>query len=646
MLLSLNNITFEFGSRALLREASWHIFPGERIGLIGPNGTGKSTLLKILIGEYSVSSGEVVRNKNLSIGYFHQDLQSADISESIINVAKGAYATALALQDQIAQLERELESTSDEAKLNKLAHLHHEFEVAGGYEMEHKSAVILEGLGFSTADLQRPFQEFSGGWRMRVLLGKMILQQPDILLLDEPTNHLDLPSIEWLERYLSSYSGTIIVVSHDRYFLDRMVTKIVEISQQTLNHYSGNYSFYQEEKLIRSEVQQREYENQQDFIKQQERFIERFRAKASKATQAQSLIKKLDRLDRIEAPISETSKIHFRFRASHQPGKVVSQLMKVSKNYGDIQILKNANAEINRGDKIALIGANGKGKSTVLRIIAQQEDISGEVIKGHNVVASFYAQHQLEALHLDNTILDELNHCGSEKTELELRELMGCFLFRGDDVFKKIKILSGGEKARVALGKTIIGKANYLLLDEPTNHLDIATVEMLIQAINQYDGTVVLVSHDRYFIQKTATKIWEIEDEIIKEFDGNYDEWLVYKQERKAKSQDTVMPELAKDKAVNEVSNTKPKANTSEFKERQKEEKKLRTQFAKLEEVILNLEAEKATIEAVLALPETYADKQKFASTEQEYQSILNQLSTQQAQYEVMFEKLLEFEGD
>ncbi|HAD34818.1 MAG TPA: ABC transporter ATP-binding protein, partial [Chitinophagaceae bacterium] len=306
MLLSLNNITFEFGARKILDEASWHIFPNERIGLIGPNGAGKSTLLKILIGEYTVSAGTVNRIKNLSIGYFHQDLQSLETEENILNVAKGAYAKALELEAQIRQLEIELHESEDEKKLHKLADLHHDFEIAGGYEMEHKAAEILEGLGFNTIDLQRPFKEFSGGWRMRVLLGKMILQHPDILLLDEPTNHLDLPSIEWIERYLNGYPGTIIIVSHDRYFLDRMVTKVVEVSQQTLNHYSGNYSFYEQEKEVRAEFQQREYDNQQDFIRQQERFIERFRAKASKATQAQSLVKKLDRLERIEAPISET----------------------------------------------------------------------------------------------------------------------------------------------------------------------------------------------------------------------------------------------------------------------------------------------------------------------------------------------------
>lgn len=638
MLLSLNNITFEFGARKILDEASWHIFPNERIGLIGPNGAGKSTLLKILIGEYTVSAGTVNRIKNLSIGYFHQDLQSLETEENILNVAKGAYAKALELEAQIRQLEIELHESEDEKKLHKLADLHHDFEIAGGYEMEHKAAEILEGLGFNTIDLQRPFKEFSGGWRMRVLLGKMILQHPDILLLDEPTNHLDLPSIEWIERYLNGYPGTIIIVSHDRYFLDRMVTKVVEVSQQTLNHYSGNYSFYEQEKEVRAEFQQREYDNQQDFIRQQERFIERFRAKASKATQAQSLVKKLDRLERIEAPISETAKILFRFSLERQPGKILCTLHQVSKSYGDLQILKNASAEVNRGDKIALIGANGKGKSTLLRLIAQTEGCEGEIIGGHNADISFYAQHQIEALHMDHDILEELKLCGSGKTEQELRELMGCFLFRGDDVFKKIKILSGGEKARVALAKCIISKANFLLLDEPTNHLDMSSVKMLVQAINQFEGTVVLVSHDRYFIQETARQIWQIEDGEIKIFNGTYNECERFKNEKTSLALPEASPKVA------EIQSQVPKQNTSAFKEKQKEEKKLRSRFTKLEEEIQQLEKSKTELENKLAAPDTYANKVLFQETEQAYQSVITKLLPKQTEYEVLFEELLRFE--
>jgi ATP-binding cassette subfamily F protein 3 len=655
MLLALNNIRFEFGARTLLDNASWHIYLNERIGLIGANGAGKSTLLKILIGEYSVTGGQVSRSKTLSIGYFHQDLQSLDTSDSILKVAMGAYERALQIREEIERIEQDPSAHSNEEKMNELAHLHHEFEIAGGYEMDYKSAEVLEGLGFKTVDLDRSFREFSGGWRMRVLLAKMILQNPDILLLDEPTNHLDLPSIEWIEKYLSNYPGTVIIVSHDRYFLDRMVTKIVEVSQQTLNHYGGNYSFYEQEKEIRTEMQMREYENQQDFINQQERFIERFRAKATKAKQAQSMIKKLDRLDRIEAPIVETSKLKIRFTVGKQPGRVLNTFEDVSKSYGDIRILNHAHAEVNRGDKIALIGANGKGKSTVLRLLSGMESAEGNTTLGHNADISFYAQHQLEALSMENDILSELKLCGSEKTEQELRELLGCFLFKGDDIYKKIKILSGGEKARVALAKTILGKGNYLLLDEPTNHLDLSSVNMLIQALNHYEGTFVLVSHDRYFIQNTANRIWEIEDGQIKIFDGHYLEWEEFKKRKEkegSKSKDAgqkstpaveVQPKAVEPSAV--ANNAGPKPNTSEFKEKQKEEKRLRNKFSKLEEELAQLKTEKEKLEHLLSLPDTYADKNLFQQTESRYKQISTQTERLQSEYEVLFEQLLEFES-
>lgn len=657
MLLSLNNITFEFGARKILEDASWHIYEAERIGLIGPNGTGKSTLLKILIGEYSVSSGQVTRAKNLSIGYFHQDLQSLDTDENIQRVAMSAYEKALEIEREIKKLEIELEQKEDEKKLHRLADLHHDFEIAGGYEMEYKAAEILEGLGFSTADLTRSFKEFSGGWRMRVLLGKMILQNPDILLLDEPTNHLDLPSIEWIERYLSGYPGTVIIVSHDRYFLDKMVTKIVEISQQTLNLYTGDYTYYEQEKEIRSEFQQREFDNQQEFIAQQERFIDRFKAKASKAKQAQSLVKKLDRLERIDAPIAETAKISFRFVVGNQPGRVLTTMEKVSKSYGDLHILKEADAEVNRGDKIALIGANGKGKSTLLRLIAGDEKFGGTITTGHNAEISFYAQHQLEALNLNDDILDELKHCGSGKTEQELRELMGCFLFKGDDIYKKIRILSGGEKARVALAKTIISKSNYLLLDEPTNHLDFSSVKMLVQALNKFEGTYVFVSHDRYFIQNAATQIWEIVDGKINVFDGTFDEWEEHKKRKalnaKQQSEDAkqeikatkIENASALAAAAQVVAENKSHANTNVNKEKNKEEKRIRQKFTKLEEELAKLNEEKDRLESVLAFPDTYTNKILFQNTESSYHSIKLKIDYLQPEYETLFEQLMQFES-
>ncbi|MGN6248106.1 MAG: ATP-binding cassette domain-containing protein [Ginsengibacter sp.] len=639
MLLGLQNVTFEFGARVIVKDATWHIQPNERIGLIGYNGTGKSTLLKVLTNQYLPSSGTVEKGKETTIGFLHQDLLSFDTDDSILEVALGAFERVRQLEKEIEELGHELERTSDES----LAHLYgdklHEMEVLGGYDIHHKTEEILQGLGFSNADLQKPYKEFSGGWRMRVLLAKMILMNPDVLLLDEPTNHLDLPSIEWLEKYLQHYKGSVVIVSHDRYFLDRMVTKIVELYQQQLHFYSGNYSYYLQEKEQRIELQKRAYENQQDYIRQQERFVERFKAKASKAAQAQSIMKRLDKLERIENTDLERPDMRINFSIDKQPGKILCTLKHATKEYGDIKIVEDTGAEINRGDKIGLIGANGKGKSTLLRMVAGVEPFDGERIEGHNVKDAFYAQHQLEALNLEHTVLEELNYAGSGKTELELRTLLGCFLFSGEDVDKKIKVLSGGEKARVALAKTIVSKANFLLLDEPTNHLDMHSVDLLIEALNKYEGSYILVSHDRYFVNKTANKIWEIENYQIKEFAGNFDEWETWKEERKnSATQESQLNELSKKSSIADKKNN---SQSAESREQQKELQKVKRQFEQLEEQIAKLTEQKKKLEAELALPEIYSDKDKFIEAEKKYNQKLQELNNHNSQYEKLFEKLM-----
>lgn len=659
MLAGLQNVTFEFGARAIIQDTTWHIQPGERIGLIGYNGTGKSTLLKLLVGQYTPSSGTVERSRTTSIGYLHQDLLSFDTNDSIFEVALSAFERVIQLEKEIEEIGKELERTGDEKTLIEYTDRLHELETLGGYNIQHKTEEILQGLGFSNADLQRPYKSFSGGWRMRVLLAKMILQQPDLLLLDEPTNHMDLPSIEWLEKYLLHYQGSVVIVSHDKYFLNRMVTKIVEVYQQTLHIYNGNYEFYETEKAVRIDLQQKAYENQQDYIRQNERLVERFRAKASKAAMAQSIMKKLDKLDRIEEASMERPDIRINFRVDKTPGKVIVELDKLHKQFGDNVILNEAKAEIERGDKIALIGANGKGKSTLLRIIADVESFEGERKWGHNVEESFYAQHQLEVLNVNNTILDEMKECGSQMTDVELRTLLGCFLFGGDDADKKIKVLSGGEKARVALAKTMVSKANFLMLDEPTNHLDMHSCDLLIDALKKYQGSLILVSHDRYFISKTANKIWEIVDGEIKEFKGPYDEWVAWK-ERMAKIQlaeqqaqknkpaavaDTPAKKTAPQPAP--VATPEPQANAGQpiNKELKKELQKQQRIFKQLEEKIEQLQAEKNQLEKSMSDPETYADKSKFLQTETAYNNIAAQLQTLNKEYEQIFEKIVELEG-
>jgi ATP-binding cassette subfamily F protein 3 len=658
MLAGLQNVTFEFGARVILEDSTWHIQPGERIGLIGYNGTGKSTLLKLLVGQYSPSAGTVERSRTTSIGYLHQDLLSFDTTESIHQVALSAFEKVLALEKEIEELGKELERTGDEKTLHEYSDKLHELETLGGYDIHHRTEEVLQGLGFTNADLQRPYKEFSGGWRMRVLLAKMILQAPDLLLLDEPTNHLDLPSIEWLEKYLLHYQGSVVIVSHDKYFLNRMVTKIVELYQQELHVYNGNYDFYEKEKAVRIDLQQKAFENQQDYIRQQERFVERFKAKASKAAQAQSIQKRLDRLERIEDVAIERPNIRINFRVDKTPGRVLVELKDITKTFGENTIVDGASIEIDRGDKIALIGANGKGKSTLLRIIAGVETYEGERKWGHNVEESFYAQHQLEALNVNNTILDEMKECGSQMTELELRTLLGCFLFSGDDSDKKIRVLSGGEKARVALAKTMVSKANFLMLDEPTNHLDMHSCDLLIDALTKYEGSLILVSHDRYFVSKTANKIWEIVDQQVKEFKGGYDEYVAWK-ERIAKQEAEQKKAESKNNKSNEKQEQKqeqkpepkpaavtpaPTPSAPINKEAKKELQKQQRIFQQLEEKIAQLNKEKARLEAALADPGTYTDKTKFREAEDAYKKAETELSKMNTEYEQVFEKIMELE--
>ena len=643
MLLGLQNVTFEFGARTIVEDATWHIQPNERIGLIGYNGTGKSTLLKVLTGQYTPAKGTVEKGKETTIGFLHQDLLGFDTEDSILEVALGAFERIKELEKELEVVGKELEKTGDEDLANDYAELLHEMDVLDGYSIHHRTEEILQGLGFSNDEIHKPYKNFSGGWRMRVLLAKMILQHPDVLLMDEPTNHLDLPSIEWLEKYLLHYPGAVVIVSHDRFFLDRMVTKVVELYQQKLHFYTGNYSYYEQEKEIRVDMQKKAFDNQQDYIRQNERFVERFKAKASKAAAAQSIVKRLEKLDRIEDVEIERPNMKINFSVEKQPGRTIVTLKNISKRFKDVEIVENTGAEIERGDKIALIGANGKGKSTLLRIIADTETFDGERTWGHNVQESFYAQHQLEALNQNNDVLEELKDAGSGKNDLELRSLLGAFLFSGEAVEKKIKVLSGGEKARVALAKTIASKANFLMLDEPTNHLDIHSVDLLVQSLIKYEGSIVLVSHDRYFISRLANKIWEIEDHKIREFKGTYAEWEDWK-ERKLKAEaEAKKAEKPEPKVhLKVVEQPKLKVVTNDEK---KELQKIKSRFGQLETKLATLNENKTTLEAALADPTIYGDKAKFLIAEAEYNKAAKELQDANAEYEKIFEKMMEMEG-
>jgi ATP-binding cassette subfamily F protein 3 len=632
-MLSINKLSFYFGSRVLYDEVSLHIKAKDKIGLIGANGTGKSTLLRIITGEYSPDEGDISKSGDCTIGFLNQDLLSYESDEPILSVAMQAFEEAMRVQKEMDAVLHKMETEYTDALLEKLTKLQERYEALEGYSLQATAEKILEGLGFGTADLQKPLRQFSGGWRMRVMLAKMLLSRPSLLMLDEPTNHLDLPSIQWLENYLINYEGAVITVSHDRQFLDNCIKTIVEVTQAQLHVYAGNFSYYLTEKEERKEIQQGAYENQQAKIRQAEVFINRFKAKASKSRQVQSKIKQLDKIELIEEVIDETAKVHFKFNFKTSPGRNILELKNTSKRYGDLVILDKAYARIERGDKIALIGANGKGKSTLLRIIAGGEPIDGERINGHNVILSFFAQHQLESLNLENTMLDELKECGSDKNETELRSVLGCFLFSNDDVFKKIKVLSGGEKSRVAMAKTLLSEANFLLLDEPTNHLDMQSVNILIQALQQYQGTYITISHDRHFVRAVANKIWFIEDHQLKEYPGPYDEYAIWKEQRDKDAKNNPKPAETVKKKEEKVITPVKKTASPDLKNKQ-------NSLEKTEQKITLLEKQLKQIEEELAKPSVYSNADLLSKTNKEYEKIKEELNREQAEWEKQAEEI------
>jgi ATP-binding cassette subfamily F protein 3 len=632
-MLVLNNISFDFGGRYLYKDAFWHIKPNQKIGLIGANGTGKSTLLRIINGEYQLTGGEISGRKDLTIGFLNQDLLSYESNKSILDVALEVFERENILHERIEAILKRLETEHGEELLNELYFLQSEFESLDGYNLTHKTEAILEGLGFSTTDLHRPLKEFSGGWRMRVMLARMLLKKPDLLMLDEPTNHLDLPSIQWLENYLQDYEGTFILVSHDRYFLDRTINLIAEVANSNINLYPGNFSNYLEEKSSRDELQQRQFDNQEKYFKEQQKLIDRFKAKASKAKMAQSRMKMLDRIERVEAVAGPSATMKVSLAIGSQPGKVIYEGHKINKSYGEMPIFNNTHFQVERGDKIALIGANGKGKSTLLRMIAGTEACDGEIKEGYNVKTSFYAQHQLESLNIDNDLMRELQIFAPLETDQRIRSILGAFLFNRDDVFKKIKVLSGGEKARVALAKLILSKANFLLLDEPTNHLDMQSVEILTEVLQDYEGTFIVVSHDRFFVEQIANKIWFIENNQLKEYPGTYEEYEHW-QERKKIEQRT-----ADKKEVKVPALKKATVAVDDLKNQQialeKEVKKLEAELEKIK-VLRNDTMEQ------LGDEKNYTDNEKMKKLQTSYAKLEKEYNAFHARWEDTYMQWME----
>jgi len=640
--LALTDFSFEFAGRYLYRNANWHIKPSEKIGLVGLNGTGKSTLLRLISGEYELREGQMSKSNQLKIGFLNQDLLSVEFDESVRDVVLSGREDLVKLDTEIHQLLKEIETNyDDEQRLNRLGEVQEQFGQLGGYDWQSQGEKILEGLGFPTDWLGRPLKELSGGWRMRAILGRLLLMAPDLLLLDEPTNHLDLPTIQWLEGYLQEYQGTYVIVSHDRYFLNRTVNRIAEVAHQQMFHYKGNFNNYLEQKEERDELLQRQFENQQDFIKQQMNFISRFRYKASKAAAVQSRVKQLEKMDRIELQEKETRDFDIKFNIRIKSGKVVVDLKDVGKSYGDLEILQNAEAQVIRGDKIALIGANGKGKSTLLRMLVGNEPHTGSIEEGWNVESAFFAQHQLEALNLKNDLLNEIGTVSSEYTEKELRTVLGCFLFTGEDVFKKVKVLSGGEKSRLALAKTLITQSNFLLLDEPTNHLDMFSSSVLAESLDNYAGTVLFVSHDRTFISRVATKVWWIEDGKIKEYPGTYDEYKEWMDKREKEAIISVnsavqTPQTKKEEVGNDKSKIKP-TTVSKNKLRHWEQ-----EMAKFEQKLNTLDETIKKTESQLLEPEIASDADKVWELTQEHQKWSNERESIQKQHDEIMEQWID----
>lgn len=641
-MLALTDFSFEFAGRYLYRNANWHIKPSEKIGLVGLNGTGKSTLLRLISGEYELREGQMSKSNQLKIGFLNQDLLSVEFDESVRDVVLSGREDLVKLDTEIHQLLKEIETNyDDEQRLNRLGEVQEQFGQLGGYDWQSQGEKILEGLGFPTDWLGRPLKELSGGWRMRAILGRLLLMAPDLLLLDEPTNHLDLPTIQWLEGYLQEYQGTYVIVSHDRYFLNRTVNRIAEVAHQQIFHYKGNFNNYLEQKEERDELLQRQFENQQDFIKQQMNFISRFRYKASKAAAVQSRVKQLEKMDRIELQEKETRDFDIKFNIRIKSGKVVVDLKDVGKSYGDLEILKNAEAQVIRGDKIALIGANGKGKSTLLRMLVGNEPYTGSIEEGWNVESAFFAQHQLEALNLKNNLLNEIGTVSSEYTEKELRTVLGCFLFTGEDVFKKVKVLSGGEKSRLALAKTLITQSNFLLLDEPTNHLDMFSSSVLAESLDNYAGTVLFVSHDRTFISRVATKVWWIEDGKIKEYPGTYDEYKEWMEKREKEAITSVNSavqtlQTKKEEVGNDKSKIKP-TTVSKNKLRHWEQ-----EMAKFEQKLNTLDETIKKTESQLLEPEIASDADKVWELTQEHQKWSNERESIQKQHDEIMEQWID----
>ncbi|WP_421750581.1 ABC-F family ATP-binding cassette domain-containing protein [Croceimicrobium sp.] len=636
-MLGINKLILQLNDRMLFDEISFLVNPGEKLGLVGSNGAGKSTLLKTIAGEASVDKGNISKPKDFKIGYLPQELPLYDgrtvweEAETSLGEIKQLQAAIDDINHQLAERE-DYESDSYLKLIEDLNFNTERFNLIGGYTYHADLEKILQGLGFKAEDFHRQTQEFSGGWRMRIELAKLLLAKHDVLLLDEPTNHLDINSIIWLENFLKDYEGAIVMVSHDRTFLDNITKRTVEIVNGKVYDYPVPYSRFVALREERRQLQMQEQKNQEKEIKHTEELIEKFRYKASKAAFAQNLIKKLDKMERIEIDDDDSRKINFRFPPAPRSGKVVVKAEKLGKNYGEKKIFGGVNLEVIRGERIAFVGQNGQGKSTLVKIIADNLKHEGHLELGHNVTFGYYAQEQAKTLDGNKTLLQTIEDAAPEDLRKKARDYLGAFLFSGEDVDKKVKVLSGGEKGRLALCKLLLFPHNLLIMDEPTNHLDLKSKDMLKNALLQYDGTLVVVSHDRHFLQGLADKIFEFKDGQVKEFLGNIDEYLEarklddFRQLEKSKEADKV----AKQNEPKE----KPGLSYKERKQLDKDLRKAEKQVEDLELSIEALEAELESIDTQLHDPEQFKELSKEVDFYEKYEARKKELEKMMKDWE------------
>ena len=622
-MISAVDISLQYGERRLFDGVTFHIGPHDRIGLVGSNGSGKTTLLRVLLGDVAPDSGAVTRARYVTVGYLPQE-GTALAGRTLYAEAESVFEDVVQTQQELAQVQEAMAREPHETEtfrelLDIYGELQHRLEASDGFRMQSLIEKVLVGLGFRQSDFHRLTEEFSGGWQMRISLAKLLLRQPSLLLLDEPTNHLDLDSLQWLEEYLQGYEGAVILVSHDRRFLDTMTRRTFELAGAQLIEYAGNYTFSRAASEERKNHLAAAYRNQQQQIKQTERFIERFRYKATKARQVQSRIKALEKLERVELEDDESS-IRFRFPPAPSSGSVVMDLRRISKAYGSLSVFRNLSFTIERGDRIAFVGVNGAGKSTLARIIAGVEPFDeGERIPGHNVSVSYFAQHQAEELDPNYDVLQTVDAVATGDIRTRLRSLLGAFLFTGDDVFKKVQVLSGGEKSRLALAKMLLMPANLIVLDEPTNHLDMRSKEVLQEALSDFEGSLIVVSHDRDFLDPLVTKVVEFKDSAIRTSLGSVTEFL----EKRRREQEEETAAASSRPAAGMAGERDRKRREAEIRqERYVKTNPLQKRLASLEERIKKEETAKELLEQQMADPELYRGPDRIREIQSSYRTV------------------------